>query len=66
MNKLAIALGIMLVSSLSVNAAETKKGSTEVKAKAPVVAIHKSSTTTFSSVPKKLHKKVSIEPTKAK
>lgn len=67
MKSLAIALGILLVTGLSANAAAPKKeAESQEKAKAPVTALHKSTKVAAPATSKKLHKKVSITPKKAK
>lgn len=66
MKTLATALGILLATALSANAAETKKESTvQVKSKAPMVVVHRNVGGT-TTAPKKLHKKQNITPEKSK
>ncbi len=67
MKSLAVALGILLVTGLAANAAAPKKeAESQEKAKAPVAAVHKSTKVAAPSTSKKLHKKASITPAKAK
>ncbi|PZM85155.1 MAG: hypothetical protein DKT66_02965 [Candidatus Melainabacteria bacterium] len=63
----SIAFGILLATALSANAAPSKEcNSASAKAKAPVVAVHKSTKWNPAFVPKKLHKKPMMTPESSK